>query len=248
MKKNDRIIVILPVYNEGKSIYDLLKVYNSFFQEMNHSNYTIMIINDCSKDNTEDFIMLALNEFSNLEYIKHSSNKGLSGSLKTGFSELEKYNDYEIVVTMDGDNTHNPYLIKAMIDKLNEGADVVIASRYLEQSRIHGLSNFRILLSIGAKFAYKIRWRIKGVNDYTCNFRAYRGSVLKETISVYNEDFITEEGFTCTTEILRKVSNFSKINVEVPMILRYDNKIEVSNMKIFKTVMQTLLLLFKGVK
>jgi dolichol-phosphate mannosyltransferase len=245
MKKELSIIVILPVYNEGESIYNLLLNYDVFFKKYHIEKYKILVINDYSKDESEYFINKAMNEFGNIFYHKHDENKGLSGALVTGFNEYMKLGNCDIVVTMDGDNTHNPFLIRDMILKIDEGADIVIASRYLEQSRIFGLTKFRILLSYGAKILYSIKWRINGVKDYTCNFRAYRASVLSSALSKYGDNFITEKGFTCTTEILKKTSYFSKINVEVPMILRYDNKLEVSNMRIFKTIVQTLKLLFK---
>lgn len=245
MNNQQKIVVILPVYNEGESIYNLLENYNNFFSLNKIDSYTLLVINDCSKDNTETYINKAIDNFKNIIYYKHEKNRGLSGALTTGFNELKKLKSYDVVITMDGDNTHNPFLIREMLDKIEEGADIVIASRYLEQSRIYGLSKFRIFLSYGAKLLYSIKWRIDGVKDYTCNFRAYRASVLNSAMSEYGEQFITEQGFTCTTEILKKTSYYSKINVEVPMILRYDNKIEVSNMRIFKTVMQTLKLLFR---
>ena len=248
MNSEANIVVILPVYNEGESIYNLLKNYNDFFNKYKIETYSIIVINDCSKDNTDTYIKNALQEFKNINYYIHETNKGLSGALITGFEKLLELKDYDIVITMDGDDTHNPYLIKEMITKIDQGADIVIASRYLEQSRIHGLTKFRILLSYGARVLYSFKWRINGVKDYTCNFRAYRASVLNAALSKYNDKFITEKGFTCTTEILKKTSFFSKINVEVPMILRYDNKIEVSNMRVFKTIFQTFKLLFKITK
>lgn len=245
MKNKQNIAVILPVYNEGESIYNLLKNYDEFFNLYNLYNYSIIVINDCSKDNTETYIFKAVENFENIIYVKHETNKGLSGALRTGFDELKKLKSYDVVITMDGDNTHNPFLIKEMFNKIEQGADIVIASRYLEQSRIYGLTKFRIFLSYGAKILYSLKWRINGVKDYTCNFRAYRATVLDAAILEYGEQFITEQGFTCTTEILKKTSYFSKINVEVPMILRYDNKIEISNMRILKTILQTFKLLFK---
>ncbi|WP_455756635.1 glycosyltransferase family 2 protein [Sulfurimonas sp.] len=240
-----KIYVVLPVYNEGKSIYNLLKKYDILFKKNDYEN-EIIVINDSSKDDSEQHINQAKKECScNINYIKHDINMGLAGALKTGFLEIKSINDNDIVITMDGDDTHNPFLINSMINKIDEGADIVIASRYLEQSRIYGLSYFRIFLSHGARLLYKVIWRIKGIDDYTCNFRAYKGNVFNKTIQAYGEEFITEVGFTVTTEILKKFAKMSKIIVEVPMILIYSNKLNDTNMQIFSTIKKTLKLLWK---
>lgn len=245
---NRTIHCILPVYNEGQSIYDLLNVYSSFFKELDINN-KIIVVNDCSNDNSESFILKAKEEFHNLniEYIKHEINKGLGGALSTGFQALsDEIDTHDLVVCMDGDNTHNPYLIKQMIDKANEGADISIASRYLEQSRIYGLSKFRIFLSLCAKFIYSITWNIEGVKDYTCGFRCYKASLVKQFIEKYqNSTMIEEKGFAATGEILRKLSQFDPLIVEVPMILRYSNKVNTSNMQIARTIYKTLGMIWK---
>ncbi len=243
---NQTIYCILPVYNEGKSIYDLLQVYSEFFKDLSYDNH-IIVINDCSKDDSENYILKGKEDFKNLnlEYIKHDVNKGLGGALTTGFSALKKLKDTDMIIGMDGDNTHNPYLVNQMIDKVNEGADIVIASRYLEQSRIYGLSKSRILLSLCARFIYSITWNIYGVKDYTCGFRCYKGSLVREFINKYQDNMIEEKGFAATGEILRKMNSFKPVIVEVPMILKYSNKLNDSNMQVLNTIYKTLGMLWK---
>jgi len=243
---NRIVYSLLPVYNEGQSIYDLLNTYSDV-QETTGIIFEIIVVNDCSKDNSDSFILRAIDEFTDLSihYIKHEENIGLDGALKTGFNhvkDLIKEND--ILITMDGDNTHNPFLIPSMINKIDEGVSICIASRYLEQSRIYGLSLFRIFLSTGAKYLYKLMWRFNGVADYTCNFRVYRGGLFLNFVNKYQDNIIEEKGFTAVVEILKKMYELEPYVCEVPMILKYSNKVEESNMQIVKTVKQTLKILF----
>ncbi|EDZ62452.1 glycosyltransferase [Sulfurimonas gotlandica GD1] len=193
------------------------------------------------------YILQAIDKFNNLniEYIKHTQNKGLGGALTTGFHALKDIKDSDMLVAMDGDNTHNPYLIRQMIAKVDEGADIIIASRYLEQSRIYGLSKFRIFLSICAKYIYSFTWNIDGVKDYTCGFRCYRGSLVKKFIYKYQGDIIEEKGFAATGEVLKKMNYFKPLIVEVPMILKYSNKINSSSMQILNTIYKTLGMIWK---
>ena len=244
----NKIYIILPVYNEGESVYNLLVKYKNFFTNSCSILHEIIVINDSSKDDTENWILKAKDEFSslNINYKKHDENKGLQGALSTGFSMIkDNLRENNVVVTMDSDDTHNPYLIREMLNKINEGSDIVIASRYCEQSRIHGLSNLRAFLSLGARYLYTIKWNIKGVKDYTCGFRAYKSWLIKESINYHGENFIQEKGFTVTAEILKKMSMFNPIIVEIPMILTYSNKSNLSNMNILKTIKLTLKMLFK---
>jgi dolichol-phosphate mannosyltransferase len=245
----NKIYVILPIYNEGESIYNLLKKYMLFFTNISSLPHEIVAINDNSSDDSEEWILKAREDFQSLHinYIKHPENSGLANVLYTGFSCIgENLADNDIIITMDGDDTHNPFLIREMINKINEGADIVIASRYCEQSRIHGLSNFRIFLSSGARYLYSFLWNIKGVRDYTCGFRCYKAPLVKKSMNHYGKEFIQERGFTVTAETLKKMSLFNPVIVEIPMILRYSNKFQTSNMKIFKTVKLTLQMLFRS--
>lgn len=241
----NKIHVIIPVYNEGRSIYSLLEQFDSF-AKLFKLKFNLVVVNDNSSDDSQLYIDKAIKDFRlDINCIKHKANLGLHGSLTTGFNSLKSINDEDIIITLDGDNTHNPHLIREFIYKINEGADIVIASRYCEQSRVYGLSKLRHLLSIGAKFLYSIRWRIPGVKDYTCNFRGYKGWLISKANEVYGDKFITEKGFTATTEILKKINKFKPIIVEVPMILKYSNKENASNMNVFKTIVQTIKILFK---
>ncbi len=240
---NRKIFVIIPVFNETKSIYELLSGFNSVFYNKSLPFSEIIVINDCSTDDSLQWIRSAKQEFKelNINIINHEHNKGLAHAFRTGFSSIaDKIQKEDIIITLDGDNTHNPYLISDMLGKIRQGADIVIASRYLEQSRVHGLSKVREFLSKSAGFLYALSWNINGVRDYTCGFRAYSARVILLWMEHYKEKFIQENGFTVNAEILRKTSRFNPVFIEVPMILRYSNKYGASNMKVLKTIMQTL--------
>jgi dolichol-phosphate mannosyltransferase len=92
---------------------------------------------------------------------------------------------------------------------------------------------------------FRVLRPIKGVRDYTCGFRAYKASKLKEVIAIYEDKFIEEQGFACMAEILLKLAKHKAIIHEMPMILRYDLKLGDSKMNFFKTVKNTIRLAFK---
>jgi dolichol-phosphate mannosyltransferase len=127
-----------------------------------------------------------------------------------------------------------------MVQKILEGHDIVIASRFRKGARVIGLHWMRKCLSIGASLMMRIVFPMEGVRDYTCGFRAYRAELLRKAFEVYGESFIDQRGFQCMSDILIKLRRFNPVAGEVPMILRYDFKKGSSSMKVGRTVIQTL--------
>ena len=76
-----------------------------------------------------------------------------------------------------------------MLEKVEAGSDVVIASRYRAGARVKGLSWFRRLLSVGASIAFRMSLPVAGIRDYTCGYRAYRASLLKKVVESQGENF-----------------------------------------------------------
>ena len=125
---------------------------------------------------------------------------------------------------MDADDTHTPGLILRMVRMIREGHDIVIASRYRSGARVFGLSIGRRFLSWAASWLFRLLFPTPGVRDFTCGYRAYRGSTLHAAISKYGDQFVTAEGFQCMVDVLLKLRRMPVIFGEVPMILRYDRK------------------------
>lgn len=165
----------------GQAIHDLLASYARVLPRLGLEHH-ILVVDDHSADDSAQWVERARQDFGglNLTLHRHQVNRGLHGVLNTALGALEGLEDGDLLVTMDGDNTHNPFLLPEMLAKIEQGADIVIASRYCEQSRISGLSRLRVLLSWGAGWLYRLAWGIPGVRDYTCLFRMYRGRLINQ--------------------------------------------------------------------
>ena len=250
------IYYILPAYNEELNILNLLNNFNNFFHiEGEDFKSKVVIIDDGSKDNTKSILInlkkdnKIFDKELNFELINifHEKNKGLGEALKSGITYcLKEGNADDIIVTMDCDNSHTVELSKEMINKIREGDDVVIASRYKIGSYSKGLDVYRKLLSYIGCMLFKIIFPINNVKDYTCGYRAFNLEKFKKAFEA-NDNFFSEKGFTVSVDIilkLRKSDKLIKMN-EVPMVLRYDLKKGESKMSIFKTIFQTLFLLFR---
>jgi dolichol-phosphate mannosyltransferase len=237
------IYFILPAYNEEKNIKILLNdIYN--FYKKKKIPFHVVAINDGSSDKTYKNIKKIKKKFDKLTLLNNKKNMGLGMTLKAGFNhtlKISKPND--IIVTMDSDNSHTPKNSYLLIKKVNEGYDVVIASRYSKLSKTYGLSYLRKILSFTSCVIFKILFPIKNVNDYTCGFRAFRINKVKNIM--LKKNFFTEKGFSISADILLKLK-LSKTKLsfaEVPLTLRYDLKQGKSKMKIIRTIIQTLKLI-----
>jgi len=236
------ITIVLPAYNEEESLPPLLQRVNDAYNLFKW-DASVLVVNDGSKDNT---LQVARNFKGDIkvDVLDIQPNSGLANAINTGMRKaIEGLKDTDIVVTLDADDSQNPFLIQRMMQQIAEGSDLVIASRYQPGARIKGLKASRKLFSWAAGMLFRVFVGFEGIKDYTCGFRAYRVDMLRKTINHYGDKFITQKGFGCMVEVLLKVASQSATMNEVPMILRYDLKQGVSKMNVSKTMKQTLKLL-----
>lgn len=235
------IYILLPAYNEKNNLIKMFKKIEKICLKIR--NITVILVDDCSSDNT---ILLKNKRYKfKLIYQRHNHNKGLSITLETGFNTiLKKGKTGDIIVTLDSDNTHPVSIIPSMIEKIENGNQVVIASRFVSKSKVNGLTIWRHILSIGAKYLFKLIYPYKNLNDYTCNFRAYKFELIKKILQ--NKKFFKNEDFNIAAKIiLFLISKIKNLNlIEVPFTLSYDYKIGQSKMKLTKTIYLTLRLIF----
>ena len=70
----------------------------------------------------------------------------------------------------------------------------------------------------------RILFPIKGVKDYTCGYRAYSINCLRRAYEKFGEHLIQEDSFACMAELIIKLRSINLSAVEIPIILRYDQK------------------------
>jgi len=162
-----KTVVIIPAYNEGKMIKNVLKnVLN-----LNILPENIVIIDDCSQDNTYE---VASNINPLIHILRHEINLGKGGALKTGCEAALKLGA-DIIVCMDADDQHNPADISRLIEKISEDNDIVFGSRIIDKDM--PLTKFignKFLSSIICTF-FKIL-----IHDTQSGFRAFTASAYRK--------------------------------------------------------------------
>ena len=245
----NKIFYILPTFNESLNIISLLKKFDNFYKKKNISIIIVFVDDGSTDDSVKKIISIKKKIFKKIKIkiINHKKNYGLGVALKTGFNFCFKFaHADDVIVTMDTDNSHTIDLSFKMIKKIiSDNNDVVIASRYRENSKTKGLDYLRKILSVGAALLFKIFFPIKNVRDYTSGFRAFKVKKIRN-ISKKTKNFFSETGFSASADILLKLYSFKKeLNFqELPINLRYDLRQGRSKMKILKTIYLNLRLIF----
>ena len=226
-----KIFVLLPAYNEEKSILTLIPEIDKVLKAEKF-DYQIIICNDGSNDKTSELINRFKKKYA-ITSINHNLNRGLGETSRDNFEKaaaISKKGD--IIIRMDADNTHDPKYMIDMIDKIQNGFDIVIASRFVRSKSQRGVSAYRTFISLGANIFMKVFFPIKNVRDYSCGYRGYSAEIIKKSIFIYGNSFIQLKGlgFTCTLEKLIKLNLLGAKITEIPFILRYDRKQSKSKM------------------
>lgn len=142
-----KLSIIIPAYNEGKTVHLILDRVKQV-QLLNNIEKEVVIVNDCSKDDTEEAIQryMQANPGFNIQYYKHEVNKGKGAALHTGIAKATG----EYLIIQDADLEYDPEEYNILLQPVLRGvADVVYGSRFM------GGNAHRILFfwhTIGNKF------------------------------------------------------------------------------------------------
>ena len=161
--------IVIPIFNEAENIKDLTK--EIFSNLHSHYNFELILVNDCSTDNTKEIISLLKKKYS-LKIINNKTNLGQSYSLFNGI----KNSTFDTIVTLDGDLQNNPKDIPKLLNLYfsDKSINLVGGIRLKRQD-----SKIKIFSS---KIANKIRSAIlnDNCNDTGCALKVFSNKVFLE--------------------------------------------------------------------
>ncbi len=188
--------VIMPVYNEAKTIRQILEKINSV-----DIDKEIIVVDDGSCDGTEKILRDI--KYNNLKIIHHSSNRGKGAAFLTGLSHAQG----EFVIIQDADLEYEPRDYLRLMEAIKQDkADIVLGARF--KKGYHGLFIHRFgnrLITDLLNLLFKLE-----LNDcFTC-YKLFR----RDTINLLN---LKEQSFTIETEIVAKAAKKGLRIIEVPI-------------------------------
>lgn len=224
--------LLLPAKDEGENIGALVR-------EARALGYQVVVCDDGSLDHTASAAQSA-----GATVVRHERNLGLAAAIRTLLDHfLAKGGPGDWAVLMDADGTMSPEDGLRLVAKGEAtGADLVIGSRY--RGRAEGIPLHRQIFSYGARFLFSLFFPIRGVTDYTIGFRAYRYEFLRQYVLRY-PGYFSGEGFSASTELLLRARSLKPKVVEEGIHLDYARKGGGSKMRIWRTVREYLLLMYR---
>jgi len=197
------ITVLVPAYNEEAVIGDFIETFQS---DCGLTDYELLIVNDGSKDKTEQIVKDHQIGYPELRLVSYPDNKGLGGALRLGFQEAKG----SVIVTMDSDLTHPPVKVQELVTAL-ENAEVAIASRYVKGGGMVDVPAWRVALSIVSNTAFQILFLTRA-KDLTAGFKAYQADIIKSIP-------IKRVGFAVQLEIMVRLIKRGVRIKEIPLML-----------------------------
>jgi glycosyltransferase involved in cell wall biosynthesis len=198
-----KILVCIPAFNEVNTISDIIAKSRKYADD-------IIVYDDGSNDNTYEAAVSA-----GATVIRNPENKGYGVAIRSLF-QAAKEKDADIMVTLDSDGQHNPAQIPELIEPLKQGFDIIIGSRFLNNSDKQKVPKYRTL---GIKTITKLTQAASynGITDSQSGFRAYNKNALSK-INLF------EDGMAVSTEILLRAKEKKLLATEVPITINYDVK------------------------
>jgi glycosyltransferase involved in cell wall biosynthesis len=198
-----KLSIVIPAYNEGKTIHLILDKVKEV-QLLGEIQKEIIIVNDCSKDDTEEAVKRyhAANPALNIQYFKHEVNKGKGAALHTGI----KLASGDIVMIQDADLEYDPQEYNILIKPIADGfADVVYGSRFM------GGKPHRILFfwhTIGNKFLTFLSNAMTNLNltDMETCYKVFKRDIVQSLE-------LKENRFGFEPEVTAKISRIPNIRI-----------------------------------
>jgi glycosyltransferase involved in cell wall biosynthesis len=227
-----RTVVVLPTYNEAENIVGFLRAVRQAVPEAD-----ILVVDDNSPDGTAVLAEETASELGRIKVLHRAGKQGLGAAYRHGFTTAFD-EDYEAIVSMDSDFSHDPVVIPTMLKLVAEGADAVIGSRYVPGgATVDWPLRRRLLSKWGNRYTAAVL-RLP-VRDCTSGFRAYRAESLRNI----DPGSTTAEGYAFLTELVRKLIANGATIVETPITFR-DRQFGTSKMS-GRIIAESMLLVTK---
>jgi len=200
--------IIIPTYNERDNIYELFTRIKKTLH--NYTEFEIVIVDDNSPDGTAEYARKVGKELSlNTKIVKRPRKMGLLSAVIDGL----KIASGKYVAVMDADLQHPPELLLEFLTALRNGAELVIASRYVKGGGVKEWSFIRRIISKGAIIlAHVLLPKVREIKDPVSGFFAFRKSCIDPKI--FSETH--PPGFKILLYIMHK-GNFNNVK-EIPYI------------------------------
>ena len=127
-----KIKILVPVYNDWQSLFELLKNINSEVSTID-SEFSVIIVNDASTENRSEF-SINLGNLKSIKVINMKENRGHARCNAAGLKHINEKEDFDYVIPMDGDGEDRPEELSLLIEKIKEYPNTVVTANRVKRS------------------------------------------------------------------------------------------------------------------
>lgn len=205
-----RVLVVVPTHDEAENIERLLDQLATHVPAAD-----VLVIDDASSDATRPLVHQRIRAGSKgLRLIERPDKRGLGDAYREAF-RIGIADDYDLLVQIDADLSHDPAALPLMLAVAEQGIAVVIGSRYIPGGTVTGWPRRRTWLSRWANRYVAVMLGL-AVNDATAGYRVYRS----EALEVIGLDDLQASGYGYQVEMTYRAVRAGLAVVEIPIAFR----------------------------
>jgi len=225
-----KAVIVIPTYNEKENIGPLIEELQKVFGRIRGYSMSILVVDDNSPDGTADVVREKMKTYRNVDLIT-GKKEGLGAAYVRGFKYAIGTLKADVVFEMDADFQHDPQDIPRFLDKIKEGYDYVLGSRYVSGGSIPkdwGIQR-KFLSYFGSAFA-RFVLGTRHIKDYTTGYKASR---VKGFVDKINLDKILSKNFAYKIHLLYEMLSLKAKTVEIPITFK-DRERQMSKSNAFR--------------
>lgn len=218
-----KVVNIIATYNERENIGPMLEALAKIASENPKYQFTTLVADDSSPDGTAEIVREYQKKDKSVHLLLAPAKQGLGKALLSSYKYAIDKLGAEVIIPNDADFSFDPKHTCELLAKIDEGYDVVIASRHVGEGGTEGWSLFRKLNHWVANILFATYVAgIKEVKDHNGNFKAIR---VKGVLDKVPLDKLLEKikirGFVIQAYILYELSKYTKKFAEIPVVFKF---------------------------
>lgn len=209
-----KVVVIIPTYNEKENIGRMLEILRKIARENSKYEFLTLVVDANSTDGTQEIVRDFMKKDESI-FLLTGPKKGLGHDLIRGYRHAMRELGADVVIPNDADFQWDPNHIPKLLEKIDQGYDVVVASRHIKGGKAEQWGWFRKLNHwLANDFFAGLVAGVREVKDHSGCFKAIR---VKGHLDKVDFDRLNVKGFVIQNEILYQLSKTKAKFAEVPV-------------------------------
>lgn len=235
-----KLVIIIPTYNERKSIENTLEKIQDTIKDIKHHQISILVVDDNSPDKTAEVVRDLMKKYNNLHLLT-GTKEGLGVAYSRGMKYAMKDLSADYVFEMDADGQHDPIYLPEFIRKIDEGYDYIIGSRYIKGGSIPkewGLH--RKFLSFFGSFIARYFLGMTNIKDFTGGYKASRVKGFLDSIDINN---LLSKRYAYKIQFLHDMVKKGAKTIEVP--IKFKNREKDFSKSTIEDILESLKVIYR---